>query len=94
MRWICLCVIFTCFCDCRYARVVYVCVGGDIKIGARSCGHMGVFVLVLFFYINIVWQKSLSVPLRPGTVVRTYFPDTPKVSLECGYLDKANLCLP
>ncbi len=33
--------------------------GGDIKIGARSCWGMGVFVLVLS-NINIVWQKSLK----------------------------------
>ncbi len=31
--------------------------GGDIKIGARSCGGMGMFVLVLS-NINIFWQKS------------------------------------
>ncbi len=37
--------------------------GGD-NIGVRSCRAMGVFVLVLS-NINIVWQKSLSAPLRP-----------------------------
>ncbi len=34
--------------------------GGDFKIRARSCWAMGVFVS----NINIVWQKSLSVPLN------------------------------
>ncbi len=44
--------------------------GGDIKIGARSCWGMGVFVLVLS-NINIVWQKSLSAPLN-GHSIRQY----------------------
>ncbi len=37
--------------------------GGDIKIRARSYWAMVVFVLVLS-NINIVWQKSLSAPLK------------------------------
>ncbi len=49
----------SCFHDYRYAKVVW---GGDIKIGARSCWGMGVFVLV-FSNINIVWEKLLSAPL-------------------------------
>ncbi len=36
--------------------------GGDIKIGARSCGHMGVFVLVLFL-ISTSFSKNRSVYL-------------------------------
>ncbi len=36
---------------------------GDIKIGARFCWGMGVFVLVLS-NINIVWRKLLSAPLN------------------------------
>ncbi len=44
------------------AMVAYVYVGGDFRIGARSCWGMGLFVLELSF-INIVCQKSLSTPL-------------------------------
>ncbi len=46
--------------------------GGDIKIGARSCWAMGVFVLVLS-NINIVWQKSLSAPLSAQETISREF---------------------
>ncbi len=48
------------------AMVVYVRVGRSFQYKGEVLLGMGVFVLVLS-NINIIWQKSLSAPLKPPT---------------------------